>query len=136
MSNGPGDPAHPEMTPVVATVQQALDRWPVVGICLGHQILGLALGGSTYKLRFGHRGVNQPVHDTDADQVFITSQNHGFALGEMPDGISQVFTNLNDRTCEGIRGPGCWSVQFHPEASPGPLDANVLFERVREMVDG
>jgi len=85
---------------------------------------------------FGHRGANQPVHDTDADRVFITSQNHGFALGEMPDGISQVFTNLNDRTCEGIRGPGCWSVQFHPEASPGPLDANVLFEQVREMANG
>ncbi|MCH2448295.1 MAG: carbamoyl phosphate synthase small subunit, partial [Candidatus Poseidoniia archaeon] len=136
MSNGPGDPAHPDMTPVVETVKQALDRWPVVGICLGHQILGLALGGSTYKMRFGHRGSNQPVHDTDADQVFITSQNHGFALGEMPDGIAEVFTNLNDSTCEGIRGPGCWSVQFHPEASPGPLDANVLFDRVREMING
>ena len=136
MSNGPGDPAHPDMTSVVETVKQALDRWPVVGICLGHQILGLALGGSTYKLRFGHRGANQPVHDIDADRVFITSQNHGFALSEMPDGIAEVFTNLNDYTCEGIRGPGCWSVQFHPEASPGPLDANVLFDRVREMVDG
>ena len=136
MSNGPGDPAHPEMMSVVETVKQALDRWPVVGICLGHQILGLALGGSTYKLRFGHRGANQPVHDTDADRVFITSQNHGYALSEMPEGIAEVFTNLNDHTCEGIRGPGCWSVQFHPEASPGPLDANVLFDRVREMVDG
>ncbi len=136
MSNGPGDPAHPDMAPVVEIVKQALDRWPVVGICLGHQILGLALGGSTYKLRFGHRGANQPVYDTDADKLFITSQNHGFALGEMADGIEEVFTNLNDSTCEGIRGPGCWSVQFHPEASPGPLDANILFDRVREMING
>ncbi len=136
MSNGPGDPAHPEMAPVVTTVQQALDRWPVVGICLGHQILGLALGGSTYKLRFGHRGTNQPVYATAADRVFITSQNHGFALGEMPDGISQVFSNLNAGTCEGSRGPGCWSAQFHPEASPGPLDANVLFQQVQEMANG
>ena len=134
LSPGPGDPVFLES--VVKVAKALSEQVPMFGICLGHQVIAKAFGAETFKLKFGHRGANHPVRELATGLVHITSQNHGFALGEMPDGISQVFTNLNDRTCEGIRGPGCWSVQFHPEASPGPLDANVLFERVREMVVG
>ncbi len=135
MSNGPGDPDHPEMKVVVETIQE-LTEYPTIGICLGHQILGLALGGETYKLKYGHRGGNQPVKDVKTEDVYITSQNHGFALHKLPKNVKETFINLNDGTCEGISGKNCWSVQFHPEAAPGPMDANVLFEKVGEMING
>ena len=130
LSNGPGDPAHPALHGVVELLRAARRRWPVVGICLGHQLLALALGGTTTKLRYGHRGVNQPVYDTVHDRVFITSQNHGYAVNHLPEGVAQTFVNLNDDTCEGLPAENCWSVQFHPEATPGPTDARALFHRV------
>ena len=136
MSNGPGDPDHEDMKPVVDTVKSILKEIPVVGICLGHQILGLALGGETYKLKYGHRGGNQPVKELKTDNVFITSQNHGFALHKLPNKVKETFVNLNDGTCEGIESRNCWSVQFHPEAAPGPMDANILFKRVLETING
>ena len=135
MSNGPGDPDHPEMKPVVDNIRQLIKEYPTIGICLGHQILGLALGGETYKLKYGHRGGNQPVKHIKTEIVYITSQNHGFALHKLPKGVRETFVNLNDGTCEGISGNNCWSVQFHPEAAPGPMDANVLFEKVGEMIN-
>ena len=136
MSNGPGDPDHPEMKAVVNTVKELTKEYPTIGICLGHQILGLALGGQTYKLKYGHRGGNQPVKDVKTEDVYITSQNHGFALHKLPKNVKETFINLNDGTCEGISGKNCWSVQFHPEAAPGPMDANILFEKVGEMING
>jgi carbamoyl-phosphate synthase small subunit len=136
MSNGPGDPDHPEMKTVVDTVKSLIKEYPTIGICLGHQILGLALGGETYKLKYGHRGGNQPVKHVKTEKVYITSQNHGFALHKLPKHVQETFINLNDNTCEGISSKNCWSVQFHPEAAPGPMDANVLFNKVGEMIDG
>ena len=136
MSNGPGDPDHPEMKIVVETIQELTREYPTIGICLGHQILGLALGGETYKLKYGHRGGNQPVKDVKTEDVYITSQNHGFALHKLPEDVKETFINLNDGTCEGISGKNCWAVQFHPEAAPGPMDANILFEKVGEMING
>ena len=136
MSNGPGDPDHPEMKIVVETIQKLTKEYPTIGICLGHQILGLALGGETYKLKYGHRGGNQPVKDVKTENIYITSQNHGFALHKLPKNVKETFINLNDGTCEGISGKNCWSVQFHPEAAPGPMDANILFEMVGEMING
>ena len=135
MSNGPGDPGQNEMKVVVERIKKLVTEFPTIGICLGHQILGLAMGGKTYKLKYGHRGGNQPVKDVENDNVYITSQNHGFALHKLPKNIRETFINLNDGTCEGIRGKNCWSVQFHPEAAPGPMDANVLFDKVGEMIN-
>ncbi len=93
----------------------------------------MALGGETYKLPFGHRGGNQPVKELDTDRVYITSQNHGFALRNLPKNVQESFVNLNDGTCEGLKVDGAWTVQFHPEASPGPLDANELFDKAVSM---
>lgn len=131
LSNGPGDP---DAVPYArASVAELLGVKPVFGICLGHQVLGLALGGATFKLKFGHHGANQPVKDLDTDRVEITAQNHGFALdGEsLPPGLRLTHVNLNDGTVEGIahREAPVFSVQYHPEASPGPHDAEHLFAR-------
>jgi carbamoyl-phosphate synthase small subunit len=137
LSNGPGDPE-----PVVygiETTRELLGRLPIFGICLGNQILGLALGGRTYKLKFGHRGANQPVKNLDTGRVEITSQNHGFAvdmesLGH--DTVDVTHINLNDNTVEGIRHRRlpAFAVQYHPEASPGPHDAAYLFGQFRAMM--
>jgi carbamoyl-phosphate synthase small subunit len=112
---------------------------PVFGICLGHQILGLALGGKTYKLKFGHHGGNQPVKDLTTGKVEITAQNHGFAVDvDSLKGRAEItHINLNDRTCEGlvVHGQPTFSVQYHPEASPGPHDARYLFRRFVEMME-
>ena len=137
ISNGPGDPAAVEYT--IASLKQAAGKVPTFGICLGHQLLGLALGATTYKLKFGHRGGNQPVKNLDTGRVEITSQNHGFAVDkeslERAGGIV-THLNLNDNTVEGFRHKDLpvFSVQYHPEASPGPHDAAYLFDAFVEMM--
>jgi carbamoyl-phosphate synthase small subunit len=136
LSNGPADPA--AVPYASAAVRDLLGVKPIFGICLGHQILGLALGGATYKLGFGHHGANHPVMDLRTRRVEITSQNHGFAVDaeSVKDRAELSHLNLNDRTVEGLRGIGVpfFSVQYHPEASPGPHDASYLFARFRRLV--
>ncbi len=129
LSNGPGDPENAPGT--VKTVQALIGKYPVAGICMGHQIVGLALGCSTQKLKFGHHGGNHPVKDLETGTVYITSQNHNFVVSDFPDDVEETFRNVNDGTCEGIRHKTLpvQSVQFHPEASPGPLDTGFLFDR-------
>ncbi len=137
LSNGPGDPA--AVTYVVDTVRGLLGRKPVFGICLGHQIMGLALGGSTFKLKFGHRGANQPVKDLMTGKVEITSQNHGFCVDQnslQRTPVRLTHMNLNDHTLEGMEHLElpAFSVQYHPEASPGPHDASYLFQRFTKLM--
>jgi carbamoyl-phosphate synthase small subunit len=136
LSNGPGDPA--AVTYAIETTRELLGKKPVFGICLGHQILCLALGGTTYKLKYGHHGGNQPVMDLTTQKVEITSQNHGFAVDVESLGGDAVCThvNLNDRTVEGMahKKLPIFSVQYHPEASPGPHDARYLFERFMDLM--
>jgi carbamoyl-phosphate synthase small subunit len=138
LSNGPGDPS--ALTYAHDTVRQLLGKKPIFGICLGHQILGYALGGKTFKLRFGHRGGNQPVKDMLTGRIAITSQNHGFAVD--PDSLPReevavTQINLNDQTCEGLthRRLPVFSVQYHPEAAPGPHDATCFFESFSKMIE-
>ncbi|HEX6844945.1 MAG TPA: glutamine-hydrolyzing carbamoyl-phosphate synthase small subunit [Actinomycetota bacterium] len=148
LSNGPGDPA--ATTYGAAAVRELLGKVPIFGICLGHQLLGLALGGRTYKMTFGHRGVNQPVKDLDTGAVEITSHNHGFAVDpgawtRDADGhahtdygrVALTHWNLNDDTLEGLRcvDVPAFSVQYHPEAAPGPHDSRYLFERFRSLME-
>ena len=137
LSNGPADPA--AVPYARATIAELIGKKPIFGICLGHQILALALGGKTYKLGFGHHGANHPVKDLRTNRVEITSQNHGFAVdAESVKGRAELsHLNLNDRTVEGLRGVGVpfFSVQYHPEASPGPHDASYLFARFRRLVE-
>ena len=136
LSNGPGDP---DAVPYAKeNVRQLIGKKPIFGICLGHQILGLALGGKTYKLKFGHHGGNQPVMDLTTRKVEITAQNHGFAVdADSLQGASQLtHVNLNDNTVEGLahRELPIFSVQYHPESSPGPHDANYLFKRFTDLM--
>jgi carbamoyl-phosphate synthase small subunit len=139
LSNGPGDPAAlPYIYPTVQAIIES--NTPIFGICLGHQILAHALGGSTYKLKFGHRGGNQPVLHHETDQVEITAQNHGFAVDAESldeEQICLTHTHLNDGTCSGMshRHKPIFSVQYHPEASPGPHDSRYLFERFTRLMD-
>jgi carbamoyl-phosphate synthase small subunit len=138
LSNGPGDP---DAVPYARDIVRALlGKVPIFGICLGHQILALALGARTYKLKFGHHGANHPVKDLRTGQVEITAQNHGFAVDadSLPPGVAVTHLNLNDHTVEGLvheRVPA-FSVQYHPESSPGPRDARYLFGRFVELMDG
>jgi carbamoyl-phosphate synthase small subunit len=129
LSNGPGDPA--AVTPVIEAVRGLLGQVPVFGICLGHQMLAQALGLTTRKLAFGHRGANHPVRRSDDGRVEITVQNHGYAVvaDDLPDGVEVTRTSLFDASVEGIAAPGlrAWSVQYHPEASPGPHDSRYMF---------
>jgi carbamoyl-phosphate synthase small subunit len=138
LSNGPGDP---EGVPyAIEAVRMILGKLPIFGICLGHQIMGLALGGRTFKLKFGHHGCNQPVKDLATGRVEITSQNHNFSVD--PDSLGEkariTHVNLNDNTVEGLSVPSmrCFSVQYHPEASPGPHDSRYLFNRFRRYLLG
>jgi carbamoyl-phosphate synthase small subunit len=137
LSNGPGDPA--ALGDIVREVKVLLDSGiPIFGICLGHQILGQAFGGKTFKLKFGHRGGNQPVKDLETGRVEITSQNHGFAVDpdSLPSDVAVHRINLNDRTVEGMRHRTrpVFCVQYHPEAAPGPHDSTPLFDEFRSMI--
>lgn len=137
LSNGPGDPA--AVTTAIETVKGLLGRKPVFGICLGHQILSLAVGASTYKLKFGHRGANHPVKNLRTGAIEITSQNHGFAVdpASLPERAEMTHVNLNDHTCAGValKDVPAFAVQYHPEASPGPHDSDYLFEQFVSMMN-
>ena len=137
LSNGPGDPAGIEG--VVETVRELLGKKPIFGICLGHQILGLAYGGTTYKLKFGHRGSNQPVKDLETGRIEITAQNHGFCVDLEsldPEEVELTHVNLNDGSLEGMKHKKfpAFSVQYHPENAPGPHDSLYLFDRFIGMM--
>jgi carbamoyl-phosphate synthase small subunit len=138
LSNGPGDPA--AVTYAINTIRDLLGKLPIFGICLGNQLLGLALGGKTYKLKFGHRGANHPVKNLDTGAIEITSQNHGFCVdidSLAGKNVELTHINLNDNTLEGLRCKKlkAFSVQYHPEASPGPHDSQYLFKQFTDWMD-
>ncbi|MBX3063144.1 MAG: glutamine-hydrolyzing carbamoyl-phosphate synthase small subunit [Anaerolineae bacterium] len=137
LSNGPGDPA--AVTYAIDTIHDLIGTVPMFGICLGHQLIGLAIGGKTHKLLFGHRGGNQPVIDPDSAAVTITVHNHGFAVtpGTLPEDVEVTRINLNDNCIEGLRSQKlrAFSVQYHPEAAPGPHDALTLFDEFVDLVE-
>ena len=138
LSNGPGDPK--ENVGCIGEIRKLLGQKPVFGICLGHQLTALALGGDTVKLKYGHRGGNQPVKDLKTGRTWITSQNHGYAVvaGSVKGAGEETFVNANDLSCEGVAYPGmnCFTVQFHPEACSGPRDTAFLFDRFLDMMGG
>jgi carbamoyl-phosphate synthase small subunit len=129
IGNGPGDPA--QLDGPIETVRGLLGRVPLFGICLGHQLVALAVGLNTFKLPFGHRGANHPVRVTGSNRVLVTAQNHGFAV-EPGDGAEVSHVSLNDGTVEGLEGEGFVTLQFHPEAAPGPHDAIPFFDRIAD----
>ena len=134
LSNGPGDPE--DLQGVIKTLKDIIGKKPIVGICLGHQLLALALGGKTEKLKFGHRGCNHPVKDIEENKVYITSQNHGYYVSVLPEDMEVTHVSVNDGTIEGMRHKKLpiFSVQFHPEASPGPRDIDGIFDKFLSMI--
>jgi carbamoyl-phosphate synthase small subunit len=138
LTNGPGDPAAAPYA--AATVRELVGKVPLFGVCMGHQILSIAKGAKTYKLKFGHRGGNQPVLEVSSGRVEITSQNHGYAVDEksLPSDMKVTHIHLNDRTVSGVEvvGAKAFSVQYHPESCPGPHDSRILFDRFIELMDG
>lgn len=132
LSNGPGDPE--DLPGVIENIKKMVGKKPIVGICLGHQLLGLTLGGKTAKLKFGHRGCNHPVKDLETNKVTITSQNHGYVVQTLPEDVEATHININDGTIEGMKHKTLpiFSVQFHPEASAGPQDSEYIFDKFME----
>ena len=134
LSNGPGDPE--DLDDVIENIKQLIGKKPIAGICLGHQLLALTLGGKTARLKFGHRGGNHPVKDLEDEKVYITSQNHGYYVSQMPENMKMTHINLNDNTVEGMRHSELpiYSVQYHPEACPGPKDNDYIFDKFLELI--
>lgn len=133
LSNGPGDPE--DLTEITKTINELIGKTPIAGICLGHQLLALTLGGSTAKLKFGHRGCNHPVKALEENRVYITSQNHGYVVKDLPKDMEVTHVSVNDGTIEGMQHKTLpiFSVQFHPEASPGPRDIQHIFDRFLQI---
>lgn len=136
LSNGPGDPA--TMSNVIEEIKKLIGLKPIVGICLGHQLLAWAMGGTTTKLKYGHRGCNHPVKDLEKNRIFITSQNHGYVVDKVPEDMEVTHINLNDNSIEGMRSKkyNIMCVQYHPEAYPGPSDSNYLFDEFLKVIEG
>ncbi|MEK6263285.1 MAG: carbamoyl phosphate synthase small subunit [Clostridium sp.] len=134
LSNGPGDPA--DLQEVIEVLKEIIGKKPIVGICLGHQLLALALGGKTQKLKFGHRGCNHPVKDIEENKVYITTQNHGYYVSVLPEYMEVTHVSVNDGTIEGMKHKTLpiFSVQFHPEACPGPKDIDVIFDKFLNLI--
>lgn len=135
LSNGPGDPE--DLGSVIESLKEMIGKKPIVGICLGHQLLALALGGKTEKLKYGHRGCNHPVKDIEENKVYITSQNHGYYVSVLPEDMKVTHVSVNDGTVEGMRHKNLpiFSVQFHPEASPGPRDIDMIFDKFLKVIN-
>lgn len=136
LSNGPGDPAI--MSSVIEEIKKLIGIKPIVGICLGHQLLAWAMGGTTTKLKYGHRGCNHPVKDLEKNKIFITSQNHGYVVDKIPENMKVTHINLNDNSIEGMRSEkyNILCVQYHPEAYPGPSDSDYLFDEFLKVIEG
>ncbi len=134
LSNGPGDPA--DLTETIDEIKKMVGKLPIIGICLGHQLLAWALGGTTTKLKYGHRGCNHPVKDLNKNKIFITSQNHGYVVDKMPENMEVSHINLNDNSIEGMmsRDLKIMCVQYHPEACPGPKDSGYIFDDFLELL--
>ena len=134
LSNGPGDPG--DLKEVIELIKKFIGKKPIIGICLGHQLTALALGGKTAKMRFGHRGGNHPVKDLDKNKIYVSSQNHGYKVTELPEGTRLSHINLNDQSIEGLKNDKLkiYTVQFHPEASPGPEETAYIFDDYLEMI--
>ncbi len=135
LSNGPGDPEN--LPNIIELIKKLKGEYPLTGICLGHQLISLANGCTTKRLKFGHHGCNQPVKKLDTGRVYITSQNHEYTVDKLSNHIEATYINLNDGTIEGIKHKTLpiWSVQFHPEAAPGPLDCNFLFDEILKVIN-
>lgn len=134
LSNGPGDPA--DLPECVEVIKEFVGKLPIVGICLGHQLASLALGGKTKKLKFGHRGGNHPVKNLETESVYITSQNHGYVVDELPSNVEVTYVNVNDGSIEGMKceDKNIFTIQFHPEACPGPYEGKQLFDEFMKVI--